>query len=281
MSYLQHIQQCNQYRPDRFIPFIFAESTIGEVKLPFARQLISLSKAFSIDNNSLKWSPSKTDFSSLNLAMSELTEMLVKVKLVSYRHDELYPVTTGNRDQALFLMDRAVVPYFGVAAFGQHLNGFVRSNGNIFMWIARRSQHKRHAPGKLDNLVAGGLPWGLKPEQNLAKECWEEAAIPADVAAQALAVGSISYRCETEAGVKPDTMFCYDLELAEDFIPRCTDGEVEEFQLQPLDKIAQIVHDSNDFKLNCNLAIIDFLIRHGYITSEHPEYQDLIQGLAC
>ncbi|MCK4709303.1 MAG: NUDIX domain-containing protein, partial [Gammaproteobacteria bacterium] len=205
---------------------------------------------------------------------------LIKAKLVPYRHGELYPVTTGGRDQALFLMDRALVTHFGVSAFGQHMNGFVRRNGEIHMWISRRSQQKRHAPGMLDNLVAGGLPWGLKFEENLAKECWEEAGIPAELAGKAQHVGAITYCRQIEAGVKPDTMYCYDLELPEEFIPRCTDGEVESFELLPLERVAKIVHDSSDFKLNCNLVIIDFLIRHEYITAEHSEYGDLIQGLS-
>ena len=36
-----------------------------------------------------------------------------------------------------------------------------------------------------------------------------------------------------KGGVKPDQMFCYDLEVPEDFEPIPVDGEVESFQLMP------------------------------------------------
>jgi len=245
----------------------------------FAEKLIQISGHFSIDNHDLNWNPPATGFTAFNQSMEELTRRLLEENLLPYFHDELYPVTNGNREQPTFLMDRALVPYFGVAAFGQHMNGYVLLNGEKHLWISRRSQLKRHAPGLLDNLVAGGLPWGLKPEENLAKECWEEAAIPAELAAQAKHMSNISYRCETELGLKPDTMLCYDLELPIDFIPRCTDGEVENFELMSLEQVAQIIQQSSEFKLNCNLVIIDFLIRHGYITENHAEYCELTESL--
>jgi len=279
MSYLRHIEKCNFYRADRFLPFIVAGLQVGEVKHAFAEQLVNISDTFHRDTDALYWNPPANKFETRNQVMAELTETLLAARLLHYRHDELYPVTTGLREQPLFLMDRALVPYFGVRAFGQHLNGYIRRNGEIYMWIARRSLHKRHEPGKLDNMVAGGLPWGLSLQENLTKECWEEAGIPAELAAQARATGHVSYRCETGRGVKPDTMYCYDLELPDDFTPRCTDGEVEEFKLWPLERVAQQVRDSDDIKLNCNLVIIDFLIRHGCITEEHPEYTDLVAGL--
>lgn len=279
MSYSRHIRKCNQYQAENFHPFIVDGLKLGEVKHGFADQLAEISDSFQQDEDALYWNSPADDFISRNRAMAELAETLLTAGLLPYRHDELYPVTSGQRDQPLFLMDRALVPYFGVRAFGQHMNGYIRRNGEIHMWIARRSAQKRHAAGKLDNMVAGGLPWGLKLEENLAKECWEEAGIPAELAAQAKATGHIAYRCETERGLKPDTMYCYDLELPDDFIPHCTDGEVDAFHLWPLERVAQQVHDSDEVKLNCNLVIIDFLIRHGYINEEHLEYPALVAGL--
>jgi isopentenyldiphosphate isomerase len=279
MSYLRHIQKCNQYRADSFLPFIVAELQVGEVKRPFAAKLTEISNSFRLDTDALYWDCPANDFESRNQAMDELTETLLSAGLAPYRHGELYPVTTGVREQPVLLMDRALVPYFGVRAFGQHINGYIRRNGEIHMWIARRSLDKRNEPGKLDNMVAGGLPWGLRLEENIIKECWEEAGIPAELAAKAQATGHIAYRCETEKGLKPDTMYTYDLELPDDFTPRCTDGEVEKFYLWPVKRVAQQVHDSDEVKHNCNLVIIDFLIRHGYITEEHPEYVELVAGL--
>ena len=77
---------------------------------------------------------------------------------ISHFHGERYPVTPDSRDRALCVIDRAAAPYFGIHAFGQHVNGFVRDRGRIKMWIGRRSADRRQFPSKLDNMAAGGLP---------------------------------------------------------------------------------------------------------------------------
>ena len=62
-------------------------------------------------------------------------------------------------------------------------------------------------------------------------------------------------------------------------MPRNTDGEVSAFYLVSIGEVAKIVESSLEFKFNCNLVIIDFLIRHGFLSPEHPDYLRLIQGL--
>ena len=47
----------------------------------------------------------------------------------------------------------------------------------------------------------------------------------------------------------------------------------------PWERVAEIVRDTDEFKFNCNLVIIDFLIRHGLITPDHPDYLALAAGL--
>lgn len=42
-------------------------------------------------------------------------------------------------------------------------------------WVARRSKTKSMWPGMLDHMVAGGLPHGISPLENVFKECQEEA----------------------------------------------------------------------------------------------------------
>jgi hypothetical protein len=101
----------------------------------------------------------------------------------------------------------------------------------------------------------------------------------AALADQAMEVGSVIYCRDSERGLKPDVMFCYDLEVPEAFEPRCTDGEVETFYRLPLEDVREIVRQTEEFKLNCNLVIIDFLVRHGLIPREDPQYEAIVRGL--
>jgi hypothetical protein len=64
------------------------------------------------------------------------------------------------------------------------------------------------------------------------------------------------------------------------FTPRPNDGEVEAFSLMKIEEIMKIVDSSPDtFKFNCNLVIIDFLIRHGLLQNEDPDYFKIVNGL--
>lgn len=279
MSYLDHIRTCNRWEPSQFVPFHVGGDRVGLVRRSFVDSLRQWPEVFRVHGDALEWIYPLTGFQDRNAAMQDVLEELVEQGVISHLHGERYPVTSSNRLQARFLIDRACAPYFGLRAFGQHLNGFVREGDDIKMWVGVRSASRRIFPNHLDNLVAGGLPWGVTLQENLRKECREEANISEDLADRAVPVGAVTYCRDSPRGLKPDVMYCYDLELPADFRPRCTDGEVEHFYLWPLERVMEIVHDSEEFKLNCNLVIIDFLVRHGYISQDAPDYLDIIQGL--
>ena len=76
-----------------------------------------------------------------------------------------------------------------------------------------------------------------------------------------------------------DVLFCYDLELPRDFTPKNTDGELVAFTLEDARDVIARVRDSDDFKFNVNLVLIDFALRHGLISPDDPEYLDLVTGL--
>ena len=145
--------------------------------------------------------------------------------------------------------------------------------------FGRRALDKPTYPGELDNMIAGGQPVGIGLMENVIKEAAEEAAVPAALAATAVAVGAISYCQETADGLKPDVMFTYDLELPADFVPHNTDGEIAEFMLLPAREVMEITEHTSDFKLNCALVNMDFCIRHGLLAPDHPDYVAIVRGL--
>jgi hypothetical protein len=62
----------------------------------------------------------------------------------------------------------------------------------------------------------------------------------------------------------------FDLELPTSFVPKNNDGEVDGFELVPIDKVAEKI-SSYEFKTtSCSIAI-DFLIRHGVVNAENGE----------
>ncbi|CAI5507331.1 unnamed protein product [Closterium sp. Naga37s-1] len=182
----------------------------------------------------------------------------------------LYPVGASFHAPPAFLIERAAAPLFGTKAYGVHMNGYTHlpssssASSSLHLWVARRSPLKPTFPNQLDHLVAGGQPHGISCRDNMIKECEEEADIPRHLAERAVPVGAVSYETVTAANtLKRDVLFCYDLLLPPDFTPRNTDGEVADFSLMPIEAVASIVANTKEYKANCNLVIIDFLIRHG------------------
>jgi isopentenyldiphosphate isomerase len=279
MSFLERIRECNTRDMRRYRPFLVAGDRVGWVRDDMAAAIAPHRDVFRVAPESVTLAPGLDDFASRSAAVDRVLRGLVGGGLMTAWRDEPFPVATAFEAPALLVMERAAVPLFGVAAYGVHLNGFVRRDAGLAMWIARRARTKPTYPGLLDNMVAGGQPHGLSPRANLVKECREEAGIPPALAARAVAVGAVGYCAETQEGLRPDVQFCYDLELPADFVPRPHDDEIESFALMPIAEVAEIVRDTRQFKFNCNLVVIDFLVRHGLVAPEDPDYLAIVRGL--
>jgi hypothetical protein len=46
-----------------------------------------------------------------------------------------------------------------------------------------------------------------------------------------------------------------------------------------MEEVLELVENTRRFKFNCALVIIDFMIRHGVIDADHPDYEALALGL--
>lgn len=179
--------------------------------------------------------------------------------------DEAFDVRAHPGGPVLARIDRGALPAFGIMAEGVHLNGLVRRADGAHLWIGRRAAHKALDPGKLDHIVAGGVAAGLTPDETLIKEAGEEAELPPEIATTARKVSEIAYAMERPEGLRRDHLHCYDIELPESFVPRPNDDEVESFELWPLARVHDAVRDTDDFKFNVNLVLIDLFIREGMI----------------
>ncbi|KAK9811021.1 hypothetical protein WJX73_007075 [Symbiochloris irregularis] len=267
-------------------PLVVDQSTVGYLLPAFASKLLGYKDVFQPHPAS---TGSHKDGVTLakHLQTSEARTAAVAGVLQSLRsegvitgwRDELYPVTNTFDADPAFLVERAAAVHFGIKAYGVHINGYVEGPNGLEMWIARRSKQKQTWPGKLDHIVAGGQPHGVNPMENVVKECGEEASIPADLARQAVPVGGVTFQALYPNGLKRDVLFAFDLQLPADFIPEPQDGEVESFERMPIEKVASLISDTEEIKENCNIIILDFLIRHGLISPDQPGYLQLLAGL--
>ncbi len=278
MSLLRHIRACNDWNPARFRPLVHAGARVGLVRDDNAARFARFPAAFAVGADAVEI-VAKGDRATLTARLDEVVEALVAQGVVAkYRH-EYFAVTDRWGATPRFDLDRGAVPLFGARAYGVHLNGWRRDGDALTLWIGRRAPDKIVAPDKLDNLVAGGIGRDHSLTETLFKEGEEEAAMPRDLTARATPAGAISYRMGTPDGVRDDVLFVYDIEIPADFTPRNTDGEIVSFALMDAAATVARVRDTDDFKFNVNLVIIDFALRHGVIGPDDPEYLDLVAGL--
>lgn len=256
-GFLRHIRACrNISLPGERIAFRLGSAQVGWVGPDLAAAL--LAEPLVVESAA---GLALTDIA----ALPRINRDLAAHGLFRWR-GEAFDVRAVPDGPVLAQLDRGALPAFGVEALGVHMNGLVRRPDGLHIWVARRAANKALDPGKLDHLVAGGVPAGLSPDETLIKEAAEEAAIPAELAAQARRVGLVTYTMERPEGLRRDRLHCYDLDLPEDFVPHAADGEVESFELWSAEHVLEAVRDGDDFKFNVPLVLIDCFIRHGLIT---------------
>ncbi len=278
MSFADHIRACNNYDPARIVPLLAGERRIGWVRRDNAAVLARFARVFAVEPERVHL-VARGDVDAVSAAVDEVVEALVVENRVPKWRNETFDVAPRWGDKPVFRLDRGAVPFFGVRAYGVHLNGYRRDHERLHLWIGRRAPDKRVAPNKLDNIVAGGIGNGYGIAATLAKEAEEEAAIPAGLIECAVPVGAVSYRMETELGIRDDVLFVYDLELPAGFVPHNRDGEIVDFALMPAESVIEQVRRTDDFKFNVNLVILDFALRHGLLRVEDNEYLAVASGL--
>lgn len=266
ITYRDRIAECNDADLGRYVPWHADGRRAGFVRADRCGWL--LQQAGFVADTDGRLLLLGDDFDARSRHLAALAHQLAGSGQIGPLRGESYAVAEDLHAAPLARLDRAAVPWFGVRPFGVHCNGYVRAADGIRLWVAERARDKPSFPGRWDNLAAGGQPFGLGLRDNLQKECAEEAGLPPALAATATPQGRITYVAEDAVGLKPDTLFCFDLELPADFVPRNRDGEVARFFLLPVAEVAAAVRDSRRFKPNCSLVVLDFLLRHGLLDDE-------------
>jgi len=272
VSLIERLDACARFDPENYRPLMVCGHALGRIDHAFCEALAGYPGVFDVSDDAVVLSPGLATAEDRTEAVAALLEQLRAQGMFPGWRGEHYPVSESFYAPPMLTVERASVPRFGTMGYGVHLNGYVRKGGALHMWVGKRSMQKQTGPGKLDQIVAGGQPVGLSVRDNLMKECGEEAGMPPALAETAVPVGTVSYLTERAEGLRHDVLFNYDVELPEAFEPVPTDGEVDAFYLWPMDDVMARIRETDDFKFNAALVIIDFAIRHGCLQPDDPDY---------
>lgn len=295
MTYLPIVEAVDSFpaSDDFFCQFLAHDGTLlGFIPPEIADKLARFPHCFiyTPDRRRVLFAPHLTDFDARTAALAKLAEELRQEdpELARAWRSELYTVYHPHTVPYV-LVERAVSVLLGVATYGVHINGYIpaaKTTDNVLkMWIPRRSATKPTYPGMLDNTVAGGLAHPYTIWENVVKECYEEAGLDGSfVELHAVAVGVVSYICQPSGPrgpPQPEVEYIYDIafDSETDHVPRPVDGEAESFALMTIDEVQDCIM-RGEFKPNCALVLIDFMIRHGVLTVQNePNYLQVVSRL--
>ena len=208
--------------------------------------------------------------------------------LITGWRDEAFAVTAADGGPVLVRIERAAARFWGTLTHGAHANGYLADEADpagrpTHLWIAERSPHKPTDPGKLDNLIGGGVPAGQTPFETLLREGWEEAGL--DEAAMRRGVQGLTGPETPPASVieiqrpLPDCaglgwqwerLHAWDLRLEPGQQPRNQDGEVAELRLLPVDEAVELAA-GDAMTVDAALVTLDFALRHRLLNAGAAE----------
>jgi len=260
------------------VPFVLpdgdGERTLGSVAIAHLAALRAWPEAFEERFHAGAAAPSggAPRALALLLAATGRDEALARIHADLHRRglirawrDEPYPLRDREGGEHARI-ERAASRFWGTLTLGTHCNGFVADAAGrpTHLWIARRSQSKPTDPGRLDNLIGGGVALGQSPREALVREGWEEAGLRPEQMAGLEEGHVIELDCDIAEGRQHEWLFVFDLALPADVVPRNTDGEVAEHLLLPVaEALARAA--SGELTTDAALATFDFAWRRGLI----------------
>ncbi|RDI55567.1 NUDIX hydrolase [Nocardia mexicana] len=269
---------CNTRNLRDYVPFVAGGFHLGWINLGMLGVLRG-EPEFAVSAELVELDPDLRTPPQRTAVLADLAGRWRDRGLVAGWRGELYDVVPYPGGPVVLQMERAVTRIFGTINVGAHVNGYVRTGADLLMWIGRRSPDKPTFPGRLDQLAAGGVAASVTPATTARREVREEAGIDAFLANSMREVSAVTMFMEHDGCILRDIDHIFDLEMPIDFVPHPADGEVAEFELHPADALLDTVTTSDRFKPDCNLVVLDFLIRHRLLTDDARLLRDVHLGL--
>ena len=259
----------------RLRPLIVEGTALGWIDDARVKKLSRFDTVFRIDNERIEFIPSFCDCELRSSALVDVAAALRADGEIPAWRDELYAAASTFGAPPAFRIERGAARWFGIRTWAVHLNGVVGEGDEAELWFARRSPHKGIDPGRLDNLVGGGIAAGERVGDTLIREAWEESGIAATVARRARPTGAVHVRRALPDGLERETIFVHDLPLSRHFVPTNKDGEVVEYRRVDIYEAARLIAQEggpDEVTVDASLVVLDFLLRNSKIGADARDY---------
>jgi 8-oxo-dGTP pyrophosphatase MutT (NUDIX family) len=256
-------------------PLIVDNIALGWLDDARAKRLARFETVFRIDNDCIVFAATLRNCEDRSAALVDVTNTLRAQGEFPAWRNELYAASSTFGAPPAFRIERGAARWFGIRTWAVHVNGVVGEGKASELWFARRSPGKGIDPGRLDNLVGGGIAADARVDETLIKEAWEEAGIDAAVARSARPAGAVHVRRALPDGLERETIFVHDLALSHHYIPTNQDGEVVEHcrvDLYEAARLLAVETGPDEVTVDASLVVLDFLLRSGSIAPDADSY---------
>jgi len=260
------------------LPFYVREHAVGWLRPSFADLLRRWPHVFEVTTSFVTLRAAPDTVHGRSSAIAEVTRALEKEGVIRGWRDEPVSVSHHYAAPELLRIERAATRHFGMMAYGAHLNGFTRRQGEPHLWIARRAAAKSVDPDRLDNLVGGRVSCGYTVNETIRKEAWEEAGIAPALLEGVSCVSVVRVEYSVPEGLHREIIFVHDLWLPEDFRPQNQDGEVARLYCFTIPEAIEAIL-AGEFTLDAGAVTVGALLRSGVLAPEDPQYLDLVRLL--
>jgi len=264
------IAAARNFRAAQHLPFLIGGQRFGWIGRDELPLLALWPEWFHAGDDGVSLAAALDTVEARSAALDQVVRTLAEGGRISGWRDEIFAIRAAFDAAPVALIERAAARFFGVLTFGVHVNGVVADEHAPHLWLGQRSAAKPIDPGKYDNLVGGGIAWGLGVVETLVKECWEESGVPADLAARATPGRSVYLLQEVPEGVQAEQLFVYDLQLPPGFKPANQDGEVSEHRLVSANEALRLIAAAA-LTVDASLATLDWLLRGGLLRAAAVE----------
>jgi 8-oxo-dGTP pyrophosphatase MutT (NUDIX family) len=195
----------------------------------------------------------------------------------AWRDEPFTLYSTAGQDLGVAI-ERAAARFWGTLTLGAHCNSFVADATGTprQLWIARRSPTKATDPGKLDNLIGGGVAAGQTPQEAVVREGWEEAGLTPAQMTGLQRGGIVRLLRDIPEGLQREWIHVFDLALPVDTTPRNQDGEVAALELRACPD-ALALAAGLEMTVDAALVTLDFALRRRLL----PPAQHTALAAAC
>jgi 8-oxo-dGTP pyrophosphatase MutT (NUDIX family) len=245
------------------VPFVVGGVVVGSVARAHLAALHAMPVPFTVSADAVQ---AAGEPAALSAAFAALNAALRRAGLILAWRDEPFPLYDPATLAVLATIERAACRFWGTLTLGAHGTGYVADDSGrpTHLWIAQRAPTKATDPGKLDNLIGGGVPAGQTPAEALLREGWEEAGLPADTVRGARPGPVLRLHRDIREGLQQEWLYSFDLRLPADAVPQNQDGEVAGFRRVPVaEAVALAAGDA--MTVDAALVTLDFAARHALL----------------